>query len=424
IKIRLGSSSLKLLQEVQLLLNDFGVKSSIALNTRRGTPVGKAGKDGKIYKSKHDSYTLNIIGFDSYQKFCKEIGFLDMKKQERAVDYLGKTCGKPPNSPGIFLIPHPTKNEMVDEKRLGMEYPFSVAAFKGKEDMESDAEVYDLEIEDVSMFSGNGIFVHNSMFGYATNETPSMMPLSIDLAHRLTRRMAEVRRSGALKWVRPDGKSQVTVEYVNGKPKRVDTVVIAIQHDPDIEHEGIRHDVIEHIIRPVCGRWLDADTKFIVNHSGRFVIGGPPGDTGVTGRKIIVDTYGGHGSHGGGCLSGKDPSKVDRSASYMARHIAKNIVAAGLADRCEVQIAYALGFSKPVSLMISTDGTGSVPDGKIEEAVRRLFDLRPKAIIDYLDLRRPIFEKTAAYGHFGRDDPDFTWERTHRAGELRKACGL
>lgn len=262
------------------------------------------------------------------------------------------------------------------------------------------------------------------MFGYATNETPSLMPLPIDLAHRLTQRMAEVRRSGRLKWVRPDGKSQVTVEYVDGKPKRVDTVVIAIQHDPDVEHQGIKHDVIECIIRPVCGNWIDANTTFIVNHSGRFVIGGPPGDSGVTGRKIIVDTYGGMGRHGGGAFSGKDPSKVDRSASYMARHIAKNIVAAGLAGRCEVQIAYALGYSKPVSVMVDTFGTGKVSDEKMVDAVNRTFDLRPKVIIEYLKLKRPIYEKTAAYGHFGRDDPDFTWEKTGKTGELRKACGL
>lgn len=261
------------------------------------------------------------------------------------------------------------------------------------------------------------------MFGYATNETESMMPLSIDLAHRLTQRMAEVRKKGVLKWVRPDGKSQVTVEYVDGKPKRVDTVVIAIQHDPDITHEKLKQDVIEHIIKPVCGKWIDENTKYIVNHSGRFVIGGPPGDTGVTGRKIIVDTYGGHGAHGGGSFSGKDPSKVDRSASYMARHIAKNIVAAGLADCCEIQIAYALGYSKPVSLLVDTKGTGKVQDEKLEDAVKAIFDLRPRATIEYLDLKRPIYEKTAAYGHFGRNDPDFTWEQTNKVEELRRYVG-
>jgi S-adenosylmethionine synthetase len=262
------------------------------------------------------------------------------------------------------------------------------------------------------------------MFGYATNETEGMMPLSIELAHRLTMRMAELRRKGELPWARPDGKSQVTVEYADGKPKRVDTVVIAIQHDPHITHDQLKNEVVEKIIRPVCGKWVDDGTKFIVNHSGRFVIGGPPGDTGVTGRKIIVDTYGGHGAHGGGAFSGKDPSKVDRSASYMARHIAKNIVAAGLADRCEVQIAYALGYSKPVSLLVDTDGTGKVSDEKLEAAVNAVFDLRPKAIVEYLNLKRPIYEKTAAYGHFGRDDPDFIWEKTSKTAELRKHAGI
>jgi S-adenosylmethionine synthetase len=258
------------------------------------------------------------------------------------------------------------------------------------------------------------------MFGFACNETPNMMPLSIDLAHKLTQKLSEVRKKNVLKWVRPDGKSQVTVEYVDGKPKRVDTVVIAVQHDPHVKYDELKKEIIEKVIKPVCGKWIDNETKFIVNHSGRFVIGGPPGDSGVTGRKIIVDTYGGHGAHGGGAFSGKDPSKVDRSASYMARHIAKNIVAAGLAEKCEVQIAYALGYSKPVSVLVDTCGTGKVSDEKIESAVKDVFDLRPKAIIEYLKLKRPIYEKTAAYGHFGRSDPDFTWEKTNKVEELKK----
>jgi len=262
------------------------------------------------------------------------------------------------------------------------------------------------------------------MFGYACNETDSFMPLPIDLAHKLTKKLADARRSGELPWARPDGKSQVTVEYEDGKPRRVDTIVIAIQHSPDVSYEQLKKDVIEKVIRPVCGKWIDENTRFIVNHSGRFVLGGPPGDTGVTGRKIIVDTYGGNGSHGGGAFSGKDPSKVDRSASYMARHIAKNIVAAGIADRCELQFAYALGFSKPVSIHVNTFGTGRIPDERTAELVSRHFDLRPKAIIDYLDLRRPIFEKTTNYGHFGRDDPDFTWEKTNKAEELKNDAGL
>ncbi|MFH1448099.1 MAG: methionine adenosyltransferase, partial [Candidatus Micrarchaeota archaeon] len=262
------------------------------------------------------------------------------------------------------------------------------------------------------------------MFGYATNETKEFMPLPIDLAHKLTMKLAEVRKNGSLPWVRPDGKSQVTVEYVEGKPKRVDSVVIATQHSPDIEHSELVEEIKEKVIKPVCGDWLDENTKYHINATGRFVIGGPPGDSGLTGRKIIVDTYGGHGSHGGGAFSGKDPSKVDRSASYMARHIAKNVVAAGLADKCEVQLAYAIGVAQPVSILVSTHGTNKVPEEKIEEIIKNHFDLRPKAIIDYLQLKRPIFEKTSAYGHFGRSDPDFTWEKTNKAEELKRDAGL
>jgi len=276
--------------------------------------------------------------------------------------------------------------------------------------------------EGVGEDSDQGAGDQGLMFGYATNETESFMPLPIDLAHKLTMRLTDARKSGELEWARPDGKSQVTVEYEDGKPKRVDTVVIAIQHSPDVEYAQLKQDVIDKVIKPVCGSWIDDNTNFIINHSGRFVIGGPPGDTGVTGRKIIVDTYGGHGSHGGGAFSGKDPSKVDRSASYMARHIAKNVVAAGLADRCEIQLAYALGYSKPVSVLVNTFGTNKVPEENIEGAIKKTFDMRPKAIIEYLNLKRPIYEKTAAYGHFGRNDPDFTWEKTDRAEELKSAA--
>lgn len=262
------------------------------------------------------------------------------------------------------------------------------------------------------------------MFGYATNETPELMPLPISLAHRLTIRLSEARRSGEISWLRPDGKSQVTIEYIDGKPKRLHTVVVSAHHAADVDMETLRNEIKEKVIMPVCREWVDKNTIFYINPTGRFVKGGPPADTGVTGRKIIVDTYGGHGSHGGGAFSGKDPSKVDRSASYMARHIAKNIVAAGLADRCEVQIAYAIGISKPVSLLVNTFGTNRIPEEKIEELVKKHFDLRPKAIIEYLDLKRPIFEKTAAYGHFGRNDPDFRWEHTNKADELKKDAGL
>lgn len=263
------------------------------------------------------------------------------------------------------------------------------------------------------------------MFGYACNETPELMPMPIVLAHRLTRRLAEVRKKGILDFLRPDGKSQVTIQYINGKPVRVDSVVIAAQHSESVTYSTLREGIIGEVIHPVIPEELrDKETKYYINTTGRFVIGGPKADCGLTGRKIIVDTYGGVGSHGGGCFSGKDPSKMDRSASYMARHIAKNIVAAGLAEKCEVQIAYSIGVAQPVSVMIDTSRTSRIPPDEIAKLVRRYFDLRPKAIIKYLDLLRPIYKKTACYGHFGRNEPEFTWESTHRAEELRKAAGL
>jgi S-adenosylmethionine synthetase len=262
------------------------------------------------------------------------------------------------------------------------------------------------------------------MFGFACNETPELMPLPIMLAHRLTMRLAEVRKKKILEWVRPDGKSQVTIEYIDGKPGRAEAIVIGVHHSPETSHQNIRAGIIEHVIKPVCSQWMDENTKIFVNETGIFAVGGPEADTGVTGRKIIVDTYGGMGRHGGGCFSGKDPSKVDRSAAYMARYIAKNIVAAELAEKCEVQLAYCIGVAQPVSILVSTFGTGKVPEDKISEAVRKIFDLRPKAIIDHLRLNRPIYRKTAAYGHFGRNDPDFTWERTDKAQHLRRELGL
>jgi S-adenosylmethionine synthetase len=263
------------------------------------------------------------------------------------------------------------------------------------------------------------------MFGFACDETEELMPMPIQLAHRLTQRLAEVRKSKKVDFLRPDGKSQVTVEYRDGKPFRVDCVVVSTQHSDSVPNEDLRHAVIEYVIKPIIpAHMLDAKTKYHINPTGRFVIGGPMGDAGLTGRKIIVDTYGGYSRHGGGAFSGKDPSKVDRSACYMARYIAKNIVAAGLASRAEVQLAYAIGVAEPVSVMVDTFGTGAIPDEKITALVRENFPLTPRAIIEALDLRKPIYKPTAAYGHFGRTGPGFTWERTDRADALRKAAGL
>ncbi|MFH1860370.1 MAG: methionine adenosyltransferase [bacterium] len=259
------------------------------------------------------------------------------------------------------------------------------------------------------------------MFGYATDETPELMPLPIMLAHKLVRRLSYIRREKLLPWVRPDGKSQVTVEYVDGKPVRVDTVVISTQHDEDITIETIREGITEEVIKHVIPSELLKDTKYFINPTGRFVIGGPQGDTGLTGRKIIVDTYGGWGRHGGGCFSGKDPSKVDRSAAYMARYVAKNIVAAGLAKECEIQLSYAIGVAEPVSIMVDTHGTGKIPDENIVKLVREHFDMTPKGIIKTLQLKRPIYKLTATYGHFGREEDSFSWEKTDKV-ELLREC--
>jgi S-adenosylmethionine synthetase len=258
------------------------------------------------------------------------------------------------------------------------------------------------------------------MFGYATNETEEYMPLPIVLAHKLTKKLAEVRKNGTLPYLRPDGKSQVTVEYDNGETKRIEAVVIAAHHSDDVDMEKLRRDIKEQVIKPVLGDMVDEQTKYFINSTGKFVFGGPPADAGLTGRKIIVDTYGGHGAHGGGCFSGKCVTKVDRSGAYMARYAAKNIVAAGLADKCEIQVAYSIGVAQPVSIFIDTKGTGKISDEEISEIVHKVFDFRPKQIIERLNLKRPIYKKTAAYGHFGRKDPDFTWEKTDMVEEIKK----
>lgn len=284
---------------------------------------------------------------------------------------------------------------------------------------DKSGEMKDTNIEHV------GAGDQGMMFGFACDETPTLMPMPIYMAHKLARRLSELRKDGTLPWLRPDGKSQVTVEYSQGKPKRIDTVLISTQHAPEISHAEIVEQISEHIIYPILPEGLvDKNLKIFVNPTGRFVIGGPMGDAGVTGRKIIVDTYGGMGRHGGGAFSGKDPTKVDRSAAYAARYVAKNIVAAGLADRVEVQVAYAIGVAHPLSVNVETFGTAKIADDKIAALVSEFFDLRPGAIIRDLDLRRPIYRKTAAYGHFGRDDIEFPWEKTDKAEALKKAAGL
>jgi S-adenosylmethionine synthetase len=263
------------------------------------------------------------------------------------------------------------------------------------------------------------------MFGYAVNETPQLMPLPIWLSHRVMERQSQLRKDGRLPWLRPDAKSQVTIQYVDGKPHKIDTVLVSTQHAPEMSLEAIREAVIEEIIKPTLpAELIKGEIKFLVNPTGRFVIGGPQGDCGLTGRKIIVDTYGGAAPHGGGAFSGKDPSKVDRSAAYAGRYVAKNIVAAGLADKCLVQVSYAIGVAQPTSIMVETYGTGKIADEKLTQLVREHFDLRPKGIVKMLDLLRPIYSKTAAYGHFGRDEPEFTWEATDKAAQLRAAAGL
>jgi len=279
--------------------------------------------------------------------------------------------------------------------------------------------------EGEGMFKEQGAGDQGLMFGFACNETPELMPMSILLAHKLVKRLSDVRKTGVLDFLRPDSKSQVSIKYVDDKPVHVDTIVISSQHTPEVSYETIKEGIIEEVVKKIVpASLLDANTKFLINPTGRFVIGGPMGDCGLTGRKIIVDSYGGHGAHGGGAFSGKDPSKVDRSAAYMGRYVAKNLVAAGLCDKCEVQVAYAIGVAQPVSVMVDTSGTGKIPSARIAEIVREVFDLRPRAITEQLDLLRPIYKLTAAYGHFGRELPEFTWERTDKVAIIREKAGL
>ena len=279
--------------------------------------------------------------------------------------------------------------------------------------------------EGEGMFKEQGAGDQGLMFGYACNETPELMPMTIMFAHRLTQKLAEVRKNRVLNFLRPDSKSQVSIQYVDGKPVRVDTVVISSQHIPEVSYETIKEGIIEEVVKKIIpSELMDGKTRYLINPTGRFVVGGPMGDCGLTGRKIIVDSYGGHGAHGGGAFSGKDPSKVDRSAAYMGRYVAKNLVAAGLCEKCEVQISYAIGVAEPVSVMVDTSGTGKIPSTRIAQIIREVFDLRPRAIIEELDLLRPIYLKTAAYGHFGRELPEFTWERKDKVEIIKEKAGL
>ncbi|MGZ3608420.1 MAG: methionine adenosyltransferase [Syntrophales bacterium] len=279
--------------------------------------------------------------------------------------------------------------------------------------------------EGEGMFKEQGAGDQGLMFGFASDETPQLMPMAIQYAHRLTEQLSAVRRNEILPFLRPDGKSQVTVQYADGKPVKIDTVVIAAQHAPDIKYEDLKEGIIAEVIKKVIpAELLVKETRYLINATGRFVVGGPLGDCGLTGRKIVVDSYGGYGAHGGGAFSGKDPSKVDRSGAYMARHVAKNIVAAGLAEKCLLQVAYAIGYPEPVSMMVYTYGTGKLPNEKITEIVSKVFSFKPAAIVEYLDLLRPIYQKTAANGHFGREEPEFTWEKTNKVDEIRELAGL
>ncbi len=319
------------------------------------------------------------------------------------------------------VVRHTIKRIGYDSSEIGFDYnTCAVMVSLGKQSQDIAVGVNEGE----GMFLDQGAGDQGLMFGYAVDETPQLMPMPIHYAHRLMERQAELRKDGRLPWLRPDAKSQVTIRYVEGKPVSVDTVVVSTQHHPEVSHAVLSEAVIEEIIKPIIPEAMRKDTRYLINPTGRFVIGGPMGDAGLTGRKIIVDTYGGAAPHGGGAFSGKDPSKVDRSAAYAGRYVAKNIVAAGLASKCQVQVAYAIGVAKPVSLMVNTFGTGKISDVKIVELIERHFDLRPKGIIQSLNLLRPIYTRTASYGHFGRDEPDFTWEATDKAEALKVDAGI
>jgi S-adenosylmethionine synthetase len=328
-----------------------------------------------------------------------------VRKTVEGIGYTRAKYGFDSDTCGVITAIH----EQSEDIALGVN-----KALEAKKGEMSDAEI-----------NATGAGDQGMMFGYACNETPELMPMPISLAHKLAMRLTQVRKEGILDYLRPDGKTQVTVEYDDGKPVRIETVVVSTQHSPEVDHDTIERDIMEYVIRPIIPEeMLDKATKYFINPTGRFVIGGPHGDSGLTGRKIIVDTYGGYARHGGGAFSGKDPTKVDRSASYATRHVAKNIVAAGLASKCEVQVAYAIGVAKPVSILVETFGTGIMADEKISEIVSKIFDLRPAAIIRDLDLRRPIYRQVAAYGHMGRTDIDVPWEKLDKVEEIKKLAGI
>ncbi len=346
-------------------------------------------------------------------------------------DPMGRVACETMVTTGLTLVAGEiTTNCYVDIPRVVRETIRGVGYTRAKYGFDCDTSSVICSVDEQSADIALGVDTGGAgdqglMFGFASNETEELMPMAIMLAHKLTRRLAEVRKEGVLDWVLPDGKSQVTIEYEGFKPIRVDTVVISTQHRSDVSIEEVREGILSEVIHAVVPEQLrDAATRYHINPTGRFAIGGPQGDCGLTGRKIIVDTYGGYGHHGGGAFSGKDPSKVDRSASYMARYLAKNLVASGVAERAEIQLAYAIGVAEPVSLMVQTFGTGKIPEDEIAKILRQLFSLTPKAIIEQLDLRRPIYLKTAAYGHFGRTEPEFYWEKTDKAKEIRAAAGL